>query len=97
MVAFASKMARSKELPKVGRKRKPQSKEVAKKLTGKFGARLLLLTEQANLDAESLGKKIGKSEVTVNLYFAGKYTPPLNLWPKIATALGVSLRDLLPE
>lgn len=96
-MATASKMARSKQVPKVGRKRQAQSKEISKSLAGKFGVRLLRLTEAAQLDAASLATKIGKSEISVNLYFAGKVVPPLNDWPKIAKALGVTLRELLPE
>jgi ribosome-binding protein aMBF1 (putative translation factor) len=87
----------SQKGPKVGRKRQPQSKEVAKSLTGKFGANLAALAEQANLDADTLGDKIGRSGDMVRLYFAGRSVPPLNDWPKIAKALGVTLRELLPE
>lgn len=87
----------SPKRPSVGRKRQPQSKEIAKTLAGKFGARLKELSEAAHLDPESFAKKIGKSEVSVNLYFAGKVVPPINTWGKIAKALGVPLRELLPN
>lgn len=93
----ATKMVRSKKGPRVGRKRQPQSPEVRKTLTGKFGARLAALAEAANLDADTLGAKIGKSGDMVRLYYAGRNVPPLNDWPKLAKVLGVSLRDLIPE
>lgn len=82
----------------VGRKRQPQSPEIRKTLAGKFGRRLSELAEAAELDADSLGAKLGKSGDTIRLYFAGKTVPPLNDWPKLAKAVGVdSARELLPE
>lgn len=97
MAATASKMARSKKVPKVGRKRQPIPKEVSRTLQGKLGARLSSLTDAAGLDADTLGDKIGKTGDMVRLYFAGRSVPPLNDWPKLAKALGVTLRELLPE
>lgn len=92
-----TKIRGSNKGPRVGRKRQPQSKEISKTLAGKFGARLMLLAEAAQLDPAAFADKIGKSEVSVNLYFAGKVVPPLNDWSKIAKVLGVTVRELLPE
>ena len=83
--------------PAVGRKRQPQPPEIRRTLAGRFGARLSALADAARLDADELGSKVGKSGDTIRLYFAGRVVPPLNLWPKLAKAVGVSLRELLPE
>lgn len=96
MVTAGTKLRGSKG-PTVGRKRKPQTKEVAKTLKGRFGSRLSALATKAGFDADGFGDKIGKSGDTVNLYYSGRVIPPLNDWPKIAKVLGVSVRDLIPE
>lgn len=82
---------------RMGRKRQPQSDDIRKTLAGKFGVRLAALADAADLDADELGSKIGKSGDTIRLYFAGRVVPPLNDWPKLARALGVPVRELLPE
>lgn len=98
MVAVSSKMEASlKGAKRVGRKRAPQSKEIAKTMAGKFGARLAYLTERSGLTADELATKIGKSSQSVFLYFAGKAVPHIDEWPQIAKALGVTIKDLLPE
>lgn len=81
----------------VGRKRQPQAPEIRRTLAGKFGARLLVLSEAANLDADALADKLGKTGDMVRIYYSGRSVPPLNDWPKIAKALGVTVRDLIPE
>lgn len=85
------------EPQRVGRKRQPQTPEMRKTLAGKFGARISALADAAQLDADSLGRKLSKSGDTVRLYFSGKVVPPLNDWPALAKALRVTLRELLPE
>jgi ribosome-binding protein aMBF1 (putative translation factor) len=98
MAATATKMGGSQTRATVGRKRQPQTPEIRKTLAGKFGARLSVLADAAGLDADSLGSKIGKSGDTVRLYFAGKASPHINDWPKLAKVLGLAnTRDLLPE
>lgn len=82
---------------RMGRKRQPQPDEIRKTLAGKFGVRLAALAQAADLDADDLGDKIGKSGDTIRLYFAGRVVPPLNDWPKLARALKTPLRELLPE
>jgi ribosome-binding protein aMBF1 (putative translation factor) len=98
MAATATKMARSKKVPKVGRKRQPIPKELLKTPSGKFAVRLSSLMEAAGLDAKELGAKIGKSSDTVHVYLAARAVPHLDDWPRIAKALGLSdYRDLLSE
>ncbi len=98
MRAAIDKMKPSQQGRTVGRKRQPQPKEVRRTPAGKFGARLAALADAANLDADTLGKKIGKSGDTVRVYFAGRAVPHLNDWPKLAKALSLdSIKDLLPD
>lgn len=97
MAGSGSTMEGSTKGPRVGRKRQPQPKEIARTLAGKFGVRLAGLTEAAGLTADTLGKAINKSGDSVRLYFAGTATPHINDWPKLAKALGVTVRELLPE
>lgn len=82
---------------KVGRKRIPQPKDIAKTMAGRFGAHLLQLSENAGLTAEEFAEKIGKSKQTVFGYFSGAASPHINDWPVIAKALGVPVKDLIPE
>jgi ribosome-binding protein aMBF1 (putative translation factor) len=98
MTLMASKTGRLLKGRSVGRQRQPQSPEIRRTLAGKFGARLAALAESAELDADQLGAKIGKTGDMVRLYYAGRSVPPLNDWPKLAKALGLdSTRELLPE
>jgi ribosome-binding protein aMBF1 (putative translation factor) len=96
-MVVAKKMGGSLKGRTVGRKRQPQPKEISRTPAGKFGARLSHLAEAANLTADELADKIGKTGDMVRIYYSGKSVPPLNDWPRIAKALGVSMRDLLPE
>lgn len=81
----------------VGRKRQPQPPEIRRTLSGKVGARIASLADAAGLSADELGDKIGKTGDMVRLYYSGRSTPPLDDWPRIARALSVSVRELLPE
>jgi ribosome-binding protein aMBF1 (putative translation factor) len=98
MVAVQGKMEASlKGAKRVGKKRAAMPKDIAKTEAGKFGVRLSELADKANLTADELGAKIGKSGDTVRLYFSGKAVPHLNDWPLVAKALGVSLSALYPH
>lgn len=98
MAGAGTKMGTSQTgVRKVGRKRQPQSKDIARTYKGRFGQRLAALAETANLDADKLGGKIGKSGDTVRLYFAGRVAPPLDDFPAIAKALGVTVAKMMPE
>lgn len=81
----------------MGRKRQPQTPEIRRSLSGKIGARLSLLADSAGLSADEFGKRIGKTGDMVRIYYSGRSTPPVDDWPKIARALGVTVRELLPE
>ena len=97
MVAVAKQDRRFSKGRTVGRKRQPQPPEIRRSLAGRFGVRLSELATKANFDADQLAKKIGKTGDMVRLYYAGRSVPPLNDWPKLAKALGVEVRDLIPE
>lgn len=98
MVAVQGKMEASlKGAKRVGKKRAAQTKDIAKTMAGRFGARLAELAEKAGLTTEELASRIGKSSQSVLLYYAGKAVPHINEWPAIAKALGVSISDLLPK
>jgi ribosome-binding protein aMBF1 (putative translation factor) len=87
----------AKQNGRVGRKRQPQTPEIRRSLAGKLGARIAALADAAGIDADTLASKIGKTGDTVRLYYSGRVVPPLNDWPKIAKALGLSeVRELLP-
>lgn len=97
MLAETKETGRFSEGRSVGRKRQPQPPEIRRTLTGKLGARLASLADGKGLSADELGKRIGKSAATVRLYYSGRVVPPLDDWPALARALGVTVRDLLPE
>ena len=82
---------------RMGRKRQPQDPDIAKELSGRFGVRLRKLAESRDFTAATLAAEIGKTPQVVRLYYAGKVVPALNDWPVIAKALGVKLRELLPQ
>ena len=97
MTTATSNDRRLSEGRTVGRKRQPQPPEIRKTLAGQLGARLAVLAELRGLSADDLGKRIGKTAATVRLYYSGRVVPPLDDWPKLARALGVTVRELLPE
>jgi transcriptional regulator with XRE-family HTH domain len=81
----------------VGRRRQPQAPEIRRTPAGRFGARLAALAEKAELTADQLAAKLGKTGDMVRLYYSGRSVPHINDWPKLARALGVTMRELLPE
>ena len=97
MSVTKTKIGGSSKGRKVGRKRKAQPKEVRRTLAGKIGVRLAELAKDANMSAAQLADAIGKDVDTVHAYFAGKASPKVNDWPTVAKALGVPLRELLPN
>ena len=98
MPTAATKLRGSTQGPKVGRKRQPIPKELLKTPSGKFDVRLQGLMESAGMDADTLGKKIGKSGDSVRLYLTARAVPHLDDWPKISKALGLNdYRELLAD
>lgn len=85
-------------IPRMGRKRRPQTKAIASTTAGKFGARLAYLADSRGITAVELGKKIGKTPEMVRKYYAGKSVPHINDWPRIARALSLRHpRQLFPD
>jgi ribosome-binding protein aMBF1 (putative translation factor) len=98
MVAFQAKMGASKQGAKrVGKKRSAQPKEVARTMSGKFGARLEELATKAGLSPDDLAEKLGKSPGIIRYYYVGRSVPHIDDWPLIAKVLGVTIHDLLPR
>ena len=98
MVAIQGKIEASlKGAKRVGKKRAAQTKDIAKTMAGRFGARLAELADKAGLTADDLAVRLDKSPAMIRFYFAGRNVPHINDWPGIAKALGVQVSDLLPK
>jgi transcriptional regulator with XRE-family HTH domain len=82
---------------KTGRPRQPQAPSVRRTYAGRLGRKLADLADARQITADDLAKAIGKSGDSVRLYFAGQATPHVNDWPRLAAALHVTIRELLPE
>jgi transcriptional regulator with XRE-family HTH domain len=63
----------------------------------RFILRLFKLAEDSKLDNAAIAKKVGVSTVTVTKWLQGKNVPDLAYWPKLAKALGVTVRELPPQ
>lgn len=81
----------------MGRPRKPMPPKVRRTLTGQIGMRMEQLAKDAGLSIDDLARRLGKDVDTIRVYFAGRSSPKVNDWRKVAKALGCSLRDLLPD
>lgn len=82
----------------MGRQRQPQAKEVRRTLTGRMGAHLEQLAIAAGFDTPAkFAAAVGKTEEAIRHYYRGTRAPKLDEWPKFASKLGVSVRELLPE
>lgn len=62
--------------------------------SGNFGQRLAELRKAAGFTQVELAAELGISQRMVAYYESPSATPPANLLPAIATALGVSIDDL---
>lgn len=92
MVALV-KMARSKQVPKVGRKRTTKPPKTLSAVERKFALRLSALIGD---DAVEVAKKLGVSPDAVRKWCGGDTVPSLDKWPKIAAAVGLKHhRELL--
>lgn len=82
-----------KGLPVAGRKyQEPRDGD-----EGLIGQHLKALADKADLDADALGKLIGRDRDTVTLYFGGHRLPRPRDYRALAKALGLSdVRDLFP-
>ena len=63
---------------------------------GRFAARLKELREKKKLTVDELVEKTGLPRRTLYDWESTKSSPPVELLPKLAEALGVSIRSLLP-
>lgn len=90
----ATKMGGSQKGPKVGKVRRV-NKSFATSPSGQFAKRLNQLLR--NQPASDLADKLGVSDDAVLKWLRGDRTPPIDQWPDIAKALGLSdWRDLIP-
>lgn len=93
MAAVKTKMARSKKVPKVGRKRTTKPPKTLSPVERKFALRL---SELIGDNAVSVAEKVGVSSDAVRKWCAGDTVPSLDRWPKIAAAVGLKHhRELL--
>ena len=65
--------------------------------SGRFAARLTALREKAGLSVEDLVEITGFPKRTLYRWEEGLRMPPVDAYPKLAEALGVKVRTLLPE
>ena len=65
--------------------------------SGRFAARLRALREKAGLSIEDLVAATGITQRTLYSYEAGERMPHVDAYPKLAEALGVEVRTLLPK
>ena len=71
-----------------------QTKKAAKEEATRFGERLASLRKAAGFTQIELAAELGISQRMVAYYESPTATPPANLLPQIAAALGVSIDDL---
>jgi len=64
---------------------------------GRFAIRLKKLREEAKLSVPALVEKTGIPRTTIYNWESGIRTPPFDTLPKLAEALGVTVRELMPE
>ena len=64
---------------------------------GRFAVRLRVLRENTGMDVYEIAEAYGFARTSFYDWENGRRTPPLEKLPRIAAALGVSVRNLLPE
>ena len=65
--------------------------------TGRFAERLRTLREKKRLTVDELAVKSGISERTLFSWEGAERSPSIEQLPQLASALGVSVRTLMPE
>lgn len=65
--------------------------------TGRFAERLRMLREKKKLSVEELAEKSGIPLKTLYNWESSRRSPSIEAFPSLATALGVSVRILMPE
>lgn len=86
-------LAGSKGAARVGRKRAEPDTSTYE---GRLCARLGELVEARGLTPPEFADKIDTSKSMVYHWLSGRGTPPVEIWPKLAKVLRVSVADLLP-
>jgi len=65
--------------------------------SGRFAERLRMLREKAGMTPMELAQKTGFPKNTHQRWETDTNSPPVNAYPILAKALGVSVRTLLPK
>lgn len=82
------------ELSSMGKRIQPPAAKAAKDEPPSFGERLASLRKAAGFTQVELAAELGISQRMVAYYESPAATPPANLLPQIAAALGVSIDEL---
>ena len=62
----------------------------------KLGRHLQKVRKSKDITQEELAEKIGTSQTWIAYIETGRYTPNMKMFQKIAKALGVQVKDLIP-
>lgn len=81
-------------LPPMGKRIQPEQPDTPAEDSASFGQRLAALRKAAGFTQVELAAELGISQRMVAYYESPAATPPANLLPHIATALGVSIDEL---
>jgi transcriptional regulator with XRE-family HTH domain len=65
--------------------------------SGRFAIRLRALRDKTGMSADEFAEKHGFARTTYYGWEIGTSVPPLDSFPKLAEALGVSVRTLMPK
>lgn len=76
---------------------KPRKEIDTSTYTGRFAERLRMLREKKKMSVEELSAKTGIPRTTLYNWEQAIRTPPYDTLPKLANALGASVRSLMPE
>lgn len=94
MPATGISIAAPPGVARVGRKRAEPDTSTYE---GEISKRLGFLLRRAKMTPAEFAEALGITEAAVDHWLAGRRTPPINRWPKIAEVLGLSSpRALLP-
>ena len=92
--AFLDSSHRLGSLPPMGKRIQPDQPDTPAEDSASFSQRLAALRKAAGFTQVELAAELGISQRMVAYYESPAATPPANLLPHIATALGVSIDEL---